>query len=309
MNAFPTGSTSADAAFSRFPKLPYELRREIWLHCLPDRVEEFDTARGMVFFNDDRLLYRAPPCTLVATTYLNLRPPLITQVCREARDIAFEEGTYKDYEYIEPEEISWASPGDLMLAGKVWRSNSPPKLVHINWEPHSSLQGYYDCYSGDTDALQCLEHTMLMRKSPGSMMRRHATEHPNERFFEIIDRHPHWLIVMYIVVIHAPSEVIAPSGLFGLLGDAPIQIIDVANSDKIEAMYAFCEQWPTITHDPGLRRGIRCSVDEVERYLTTLLFHSRNPEFAAQYRTRIRPAVMFRACHMNCTPSAASPAR
>lgn len=212
MNGSPTRSVLADLRFSKFLELPYELRRQIWLYCLPNRVEEFDTACGMVYYNDDRILYRSPPCTLVSTTYLNLRPPVITQVCREARDIAFKEGTYEDYKYVEPEEVSWASPGDLMLTGKVWRSNSPPKLVHINWEPHSSLQGYYDCYSGDADALLCLDHTVSARKSCGSMMRRHAMNWPNNDFLAIIDRHLRWLVVMCIVVVHAPPEITTASG-------------------------------------------------------------------------------------------------
>jgi hypothetical protein len=78
MNAFPTISTSVDAEFARLPDLLSELRREIWLYCLPDPVEEFDVAHGKGFFYDDRYPDRPPPCTLADTTYLNSRPPLIT---------------------------------------------------------------------------------------------------------------------------------------------------------------------------------------------------------------------------------------
>jgi hypothetical protein len=53
---------------------------------------------------------------------------------------------------------------------------------------------------------------------------------------ELLNRHPQWLIVMQVVVEHAPRRRVASSGFFGLLGDAPLQIIDLADAVKIDAM-------------------------------------------------------------------------
>jgi hypothetical protein len=58
----------------------------------------------------------------------------------------------------------------------------------------------------------------------------------------LLNRKPKWLIVMRIVVTHAPQRTIATSGLYGLLGDAPVQIIDVADRDRIDGLYALSEQ-------------------------------------------------------------------
>jgi hypothetical protein len=119
---------------------------------------------------------------------------------------------------------------------------------------------------------------------------------------QVFNRHPQWLVVMHLVVIHAPKRVSAASGLFGLLGDAPIQIVETAECHKMEAMYGFAEQW----RQPD-QTGIRRSRNELEDRLERELVPSWNPDIASEYATSIRAAVMFRACHLNCSSSDAPP--
>jgi hypothetical protein len=309
MSAGSASSTSVETTFSKFPDLPAELRRSIWLYCLPDRVEEFDVAYGKVFYYDHRHPDQTPPCTLADTTYLNTRPPLITRVCREARGIAFKTGTFEEYEYVETAETWHASPGDFKLVGKIWRSKSPPKLVHLNWHPQPLVQEYRARYLDDNDPLLCLEHVVSIRNNCGSLMKRYVQRMIAASRFEIFNRQPQWLIVMHFVVIHAPARAIARSGLFGLLGDAPIQIVETANADTLEAMYVFAEQWASRTQGSDRRNGIRWASASLEEYLKQLLFHSWDRGTESKYTTSIRPAVMFRACHQNCSASDAPPAK
>jgi hypothetical protein len=121
--------------------------------------------------------------------------------------------------------------------------------------------------------------------------------------FELFNRQPQWLVVMHLVVIHAPKQVVAASELFGLLGDAPIQVVETAEYDKMEAMYRFAEQWS----QPD-QTDIRRSRDELEHYLQCILVPPPwDPSIPSEYATSIRAAVMFRACHLNCSPSDAPP--
>src|SRR5277367_3810584 len=67
--------------FTLFPQLPLDLRRAVWQQCLPHRVMELDApsqAKVETY------------CELYRTSALNMRPPVITRVCRESRDVAFE---------------------------------------------------------------------------------------------------------------------------------------------------------------------------------------------------------------------------
>jgi hypothetical protein len=116
--------------------------------------------------------------------------------------------------------------------------------------------------------------------------------------FEVFNRHLQWLVVMYLVVIHAPQRVVAASELFGLLGDAPIRIVETAEFDKMDAMYGLAEQ----RRQPG-QNGIWRSRNELEDRLQRELVPSWNPDIVFEYATSIRAAVMYRACHLNCSSS------
>lgn len=164
------------------------------------------------------------------------------------------------------------------------------------------MEGYGARYLDDADPLRCLEHVMSARNSSGSIMKNYARDMPGSSHFEVYNRHPQWLVVMYVVVIHAPPRIIAASGLFGLLGDAPIQIIDLADDDRIEAMFEFVERWSELTQGPGEQGGIRCSRSRQEAYLKELMIPSGDSDVASN-ATDIRPAVMFGVCHQNCSPS------
>ncbi|KAL3703665.1 hypothetical protein TMatcc_010854, partial [Talaromyces marneffei ATCC 18224] len=84
---------SSITTFHFFPKLPIELRLQIWRLCLPQRVYEKDNPFYPIVFrllDDDG----PSPCLLHQTTEANRRPPVITRVCRESRIVAQENGGY-----------------------------------------------------------------------------------------------------------------------------------------------------------------------------------------------------------------------
>jgi hypothetical protein len=52
----------------------------------------------------------------------------------------------------------------------------------------------------------------------------------------------HWTIVMRIIVVHTTLENAAKTGLFGLLGDAPIQLVDIFDDLRLDALFDFAEK-------------------------------------------------------------------
>jgi hypothetical protein len=54
--------------------------------CLPHRVDQLDLPVGHCLYVVEKV-----PCELHLSTYLNTRPPLITRVYVEAREVAFKE--------------------------------------------------------------------------------------------------------------------------------------------------------------------------------------------------------------------------
>jgi hypothetical protein len=44
-------------------------------------------------------------------------------------------------------------------------------------------------------------------------------------------------VIMRINVVHTTIENAAKAGLFGLLGDAPIQIVDVSDTQRLDAFF------------------------------------------------------------------------
>lgn len=53
------------------------------------------------------------------------------------------------------------------------------------------------------------------------------------------------LIVMpaYVIVVHCTRRAAAASGLFGLLGDAPVQVVAAGDRETVEAYYALAEAY------------------------------------------------------------------
>lgn len=50
-----------------------------------------------------------------------------------------------------------------------------------------------------------------------------------------------WLVVMQFIVVHSRFEAAAATGLFGLLGDGPVQIVNVAEEARVDAFFDLAE--------------------------------------------------------------------
>lgn len=48
---------------------------------------------------------------------------------------------------------------------------------------------------------------------------------------------PSWIVVIRTAIMHARYEYVARTGLFGLLGDEPVQLVNVSDEDRVKSFF------------------------------------------------------------------------
>ncbi|OQO03574.1 hypothetical protein B0A48_10238 [Cryoendolithus antarcticus] len=273
--------STSEQIFHPFLRLPLELREQIWRYCIPDRVRELDYPVPETVFSNQSL-----PCRLGNTSRKNTYPPLITEVCRESRKVAHETGIYLT-EAADPASAEWDA---ATIIHEIWH-DSQRESLHLNWaHEHED-----DCYSRG-NALEYL--VRVAQCKPVSLTAEYLFESrmkvPHD--LEWLNQRTNWQVVVHTIVVHSPIRPAAVTGLFGLLGDARVQIIDVGDFERVKQCLHLAE-----TCEQG--RDITISQDFT---LETIWYAAERlrEHVVGVYRTdltaRIRPAVMFRLCTQMC---------
>lgn len=114
---------------------------------------------------------------------------------------------------------------------------------------------------------------------------------------EAFQQLPKWLVVMRVTIIHCDFATASRTGLFGLLGDARVQIIDASNEATVEAYMGFAESCERenavlIPQDFG-----REPIDSMRQKLRQVVWREFGSE---QLLETIHPAIMFRLCTRKC---------
>lgn len=106
-----------------------------------------------------------------------------------------------------------------------------------------------------------------------------------------------WGVVMKIVIVHADAATAAKAGLFGLLGDARVQVIVVDDEESTHAYYDLAEKHEqdvkVIVTQDFVRHGARYWKDRLETSIKKE-FHSH------RLVATFKPAIMFRLCSRRC---------
>lgn len=236
-------ASSQQAVFHVFPELPSELRLAIWRLCLPHRVSELDIPLADIVFNVGPGL--PMPCELQHTTYLNGRPPILARVCRESRAVAMENGGgFRFYNPDLPMHARWNSSNSVTDA---WLDPARDS-VHLNWS------GAYAADFGHTgspmrglawDAAQLAPHGGGGRGGGGSgsfmlavlLEALHRSSRAEEATVAALRELPRWTVVVHTAVVHMEPRAAAATGLFGLLGDARVRLVDLADTAGLDALF------------------------------------------------------------------------
>ncbi|KAJ5267060.1 hypothetical protein N7478_009868 [Penicillium angulare] len=271
--------------FRRFPDLPPEIRLMVWRECLPYRVHELDADE---FYDQTRGCFPRL-CGLEKTMYMNLRPPTISRVCRESRDVAFQNRVMLPYEEM-LDEAYWES--ETRVKGMIDPSRD---TVHLNWVP------WDERYEDEGYSIGYLAWHAANSAQGGSMDV--FAIFPDD--FEMLEFIPNLVLVTRKVIVHASAEYVAKTGLFGLLCDAPVQLVDLSDENRLKAFFDLAEETQKkgyVTFGQDLHRK---SCEDLQAEFKKIV-KRRYGGFVAPSWDKIPPmrgAIMFRLCTDMCNNS------
>lgn len=307
------------SGFPQFPKLPRELRDQIWQNCLPHRVRELDTPHYLVYYEENESPEIPRPCKLYYTTFCNSRPPLISRVCHESRVVAFKCGKVvadaRKRDQDRPPEARWWS---MLSVNWTWHDDQR-SLVHLNWTHSNAADYQFTPDSEDGNSLRCLAWEASHTIAGGSLLAQYFDDYigyvnplhvgpvsrasrtslyenpPNDMILNTLSS---WLVVMKIIVIHSTLQEVAATGLFGLLGDAHVQIVDASEEDRVEDYFALAEGCEHKRPIAARQYFFRETVADMKQQLEDVI----DMQLSArdQLMAKMQPAIMFRLCTHMC---------
>ncbi|KAF9885276.1 hypothetical protein FE257_013074 [Aspergillus nanangensis] len=231
-----------------FLDLPFEIRQIIWTLCIPARI--FEVLPRHSWANPDA------DCNYAATSDLNWRMPTLGYVCRESRSLVLKTGQW------EPGHC-WFNP-TLDIPFMQWI----PEDSQTIWGSDEDLNPDHLQYQGRGRGMGIVARRILDFKTRASAIDNWI----NEDLKVLAESEKEWLITVRDIVIHTTIKAGRRSGLFGLLGDTPIQLVEPTDTATIEK---YCELWASGQHrlpdageffndQAGFHRRLREWVIEVE---------------------------------------------
>lgn len=338
-------------SFHYFPLLPPEIRIMIWEYCIPNRIAEFDPPW---FLLDGYEIRQA--CYSGSTIGRNSRLPVLAAVNSESRSLVLERGewypcTEMDFPWL---KNMWVQPRyDTLHLNSVQFCPiaAVNRFLQKGESGHSDSKWISSFLYGATK--------LGMRKISMTAERilpfqRNIWTHPHhlsgpadnwgfahlyfpsKRELEDITKfawHPPiprvFHVAMAAVSLHVSMDAAVNSGLFGLLGDAPVQMIDVDANARLREFEEFFfshalerEKEPRVAALFNLFRSCQFQdivqkwAKEAEEIIMTEIWHSarrdgevdveepdENHPFMKEVKRvtfRVRPQIMIRACHNQC---------
>ena len=229
--------------FTFFPKLSPELRRAVWIQCLPHRVIEGGPPCN----------YDAKYCELDCTTNLNTRYPVITRVCRESREVAFENGgplrfPRYDGDGESTDDSSWDEWADSLLP-RQWFSPARD-IFHLSYDGDSD-NGYNPIPDFLPFAAKCSKVSILTEILSGSTSDLPSNwANTNYNLLDKLDRQQEYLVTIDIVTLHVSFGQALNSGLFGGMVEERVKLINATDKNMIAKYHQLWSIGPQLDRQP-----------------------------------------------------------
>ena len=256
--------------FSLFPLFPVEIRLLIWSSCLPRRVVEIDNPAHFSEWDPLRT------CTLSTTTRTNSRPPVISRVCREAREVASRAGgwTWKMIQVtgvggFDAEEGEGDSPPPYYYqfskyrGDETWIQPGRDEVVHLHWTPATHVDDFAESWTEMEKRDRAVELLWWLRRRMriervsivadvvcpfrGDWVRLGNVAIQDTEAVVALGREVpvggEYEVVLEMVTVHVRLDAAVKSGLFGVAGDERVKLVGVDDWDGIERFAALWREY------------------------------------------------------------------
>jgi hypothetical protein len=266
----PTNAMSANR-FPKFPYLPAELRRMIWSFCIPGRrVYEMHTVVGDHHNNilsgaDDEQggLYSSP----------SGRFAIISHVCREAREVAL-----KSHVYVTGKEGRLDDDGVSRPEWTAWNESLPVRLrkgfdvVHLHWNRSYDHPIYLPVLPNPLPYFQWLANQAAAASVSAELIHGFhndsamSTIAPED--VKYFSPHNLYYVVLTIVEMHMTYWEAAHAGVFGRLGEEPVQLVDPRDTTAVARFRDVWRRHRLSSEEPHIADFFSRAVDSAEAYCT-----------------------------------------
>lgn len=275
MSALPT----LEPGFHRFTQLPPEIRLQIWRLCLPRRISDgYWPEKYQPLFTDHEFLHemwregqeaapRRPEhiceCRSDLPLILNSNRPVISAVCREARNLTLGYGAM-----VASKRLRWAAP--RLGRWYFWSLPNLSKFVYFTQPTESGdpypyvgmenygcdrdmlLYGWRDAFqlARDRNVPLCIDWSLIAPDQDQRLPLQSMQKDLLAQFVQLAEG-AEIPCVMRVIYIHATRQAAAATNLFGRLAEEPCQDIAVDNIAMLQEYYIFWNMH--ITSEPRKR--------------------------------------------------------
>ncbi|RYO99859.1 hypothetical protein DL764_006690 [Monosporascus ibericus] len=263
--------------FPRFRDLPTELRLKVWSFCIPGRrVYEMDAP-----LSDNHVTFPAGadrPRELWSSP--SGRIPVISRVCREAR-----EAVLKCHLYMTGEEAQTDEDGASYPRWSTWNVNLPVRLrkgfdvVHLHWHRSYDHHVWLPAAPNPLPSFRWLANQAAAASVSTELL--HPFDRDQDNIFfpittighkEVKCFSPHVLyyVVLAIVEIHMSDYEAAQAQVFGALGEEPIKLVDPRDTATVVRFRDAwrCHRLPS--EEPDLAEFFSRTTDSAEAYYASV---------------------------------------
>lgn len=204
----------------------------IWEACIPQRVVELEIPLRHVLDTNTN-------CCLHWTNKQISKPPLITQVCRESRDVALNNGGSLQRDAEAPQtNFNW-------MATEAW-FNPKHDIVAWYWHPcqqvHNELEVIGDPTSYFIHHASRARGALILAENIYPFAYLEDTELgpliPDGSDMAYLSRLKSFLVCVKIFGIHLTAAEAAESNLWGLTGEELVQVVDATDTSRIQKFVA-----------------------------------------------------------------------
>jgi hypothetical protein len=191
-------------------------------------------------------------CELQTTTFLNSRSPIITRVCRESRDVAFENagvlGVDVEAEVKPDDPEGWVSGTSL---SDPWFSPAID-IVHLNWTEayeaefmNASSPIPFFLWAASKGIAASITAELVHDFDPPSRFE------GSRKDFDLLEHRKDYLVTLRRVCLHVDVDQAARSGLFGRLAEERVKLVDPTDKDAIQKYHELWAAGPLEDQEPA----------------------------------------------------------